>query len=490
MRPKAQSTGTAYEAAGQTRRAKGWVAPTVGPNSGVLSSLATLRDRSRSVVRNDGYARSAIDRLVANIVGTGIKPLSQAPDPDFRARVHALWLRWTDFSDADGRLDFYGQQALAVRTWLEGGEAFIRLRPRLPQDELPVPLQLQILEPELVPHTYNVTQGQNRVRAGIEFSAIGARLAYWMYRARPGDPQDMDVQTLVRVAAETVIHLYDPVRAGQLRGLPHLTQALVRLHELDKFDDATLLRQQIANLFAGFVTRPGVAPGSNLDPFTGAEIQTEEGQAIVGLEPGLLQELRPGQEIQFNNPPAVGDTYGDFMHQQLLGVAAAADVPYEILTGDLSKVNDRTVRVILNEFRRRIQQRQYGIVAYQLCRTVWDAWFERAVLSGALDVPADYFDNPAPFRGVKWIPQGWAYIHPVQDVEAQRGAIRSGLRSRSEVISELGEDAETVDQEIAEDNKRADELGLVLDSDPRKTQPSGTSASSQDAAQPPADTGA
>jgi capsid protein len=40
--------------------------------------------------------------------------------------------------------------------------------------------------------------------------------------------------------------------------------------------------------------------------------------------------------------------------------------------------------------------------------------------------------------------------------------------SRSEAISSFGYDGETIDREIAADNARADELGLVFDSDPRK----------------------
>jgi capsid protein len=39
--------------------------------------------------------------------------------------------------------------------------------------------------------------------------------------------------------------------------------------------------------------------------------------------------------------------------------------------------------------------------------------------------------------------------------------------SRSEAISANGYDAEDVDREIAADNARADDLGLVFDSDPR-----------------------
>ncbi len=46
-------------------------------------------------------------------------------------------------------------------------------------------------------------------------------------------------------------------------------------------------------------------------------------------------------------------------------------------------------------------------------------------------------------------------------------AVRNGFKSRSEVVSELGYDVEEIDQEIAEDQKRADSLNLFFDSDVR-----------------------
>ena len=460
---------TAYESGASTRRTLGWHAPTASPNAAILHSLTTLRDRSRAATRNDGYAKGAIDKLVTNIIGTGIKPLSQAEDADFRPQVQELWLRWTDESDADGLLDFYGQQVQAVRGWLEGGEVFLRLRPRRPDDGLSVPLQIQVLEPELCPHMHTTfARNGNRIRAGIEFDRIGRRVAYWFHPSRPTDLFDFDRGQLRRIPASSVIHLYDPLRPGQLRGLPHLTQALIRLHELDKFDDATLLRQQLANMFTAFLTKPAsVGEGESLHPLTGLPIETFGDDEILKWEPGIFQELAPGEDIRFSDPPDIKSGYADFTRQQLFHVSAATGVPYETLTGDMSKVNDRTVRVILHEFRRAIQAWQHHIVAFQLCRPIWKAWMDRAFLSGALDIPLEFIEDPEPWIKTKWMPQGWPYLHPVQDVQAQQKAIRIGLTSRSAAVSEQGEDSEEIDREQAADNERADELGLKYDSDGR-----------------------
>jgi lambda family phage portal protein len=458
-----------YEAGSVGRRTIGWRAPTTSANVAALSQLATLRDRSRLAVRNDGYAKGIIDKLVTNIVGTGIKPLSQAKDPEFRRAVQALWSLWSDYSDADGLLDWYGQQGQAVRAWLEAGEVFVRLRPRFESDGLPVALQCQVLEPEMCPYTYNALSANgNRIRAGIEFDRIGRRVAYWFHPSRPGDLNDWEPGELRAVPAESVIHVYDPLRPGQLRGLPHLTQALIRLYELDKFDDATLLRQQIANLFAGFIRKPN-SEGADVHPLTGLAPDSTSGERpVLSLEPGIFQELGPGEEVEFSDPPDQGSGYADFMKQQLYAVAAATGVPYQVLTGNMDGLNDRVMRVILHEFRRQIQGRQHHIVAFQLCRRVWEAWLDRVFLSGALPIPAEYATDPEAWARVRWMPQGWPYLHPVQDVEAAKAAIRSGLTTRSAAVSEQGEDSEDIDAEQAADNARADELGLTYDSDGRK----------------------
>lgn len=469
-----QTTSTLYEGAAQTRRTLGWRAPTSTPNVAILANLTTLRDRSRAAVRNDGFAKAVIDKLVANLVGTGITPLCQVADPVYRKQVHELWLRWTDESDADGLLDFYGQQAQATRGWLEGGECFLRMRPRLPVDGLSVPLQVQIIEPEYCPHDWStLAPNGNKIRAGIEFDPIGRRVAYWFYQSRPGDLQEIDYSQLRRVPADAVVHLYDPLRPGQLRGTPHLTQALIKLFEFDKFDDATLLRQQLANLFAAFITRTQ-SGSEGLDPLTGLAPASGD-TPTLSLEPGIFQQLEPGEDVKFSTPPGTGDGYKDFMRQQLLGVSAATGVPYELLTGDMSGLNDRVVRVIVNEFRTRISAWQYQILAFQLCRKTWNAWLDRAWLSGALPRPTG---DAATGYAVKWMTPRQPYIHPVQDVQSQKDAIRSGFTTRSAVVAEYGEDAEALDAEQQADNTRADDLGLRYDSDGRFAQKGGAAGTS------------
>jgi len=462
-----------YEGAGTGRRAEGWQASSSGPADTALPYLHRLRTRSRDAVRNDGYATAAIEKLVSNAIGDGIKPKPQHPNAAVRLELQGLWQDWTEEADADGVTDLYGLQALIARTVFESGECFVRFRPRSMEEGLVVPLQLQALEPDHVPHTKNeqLPDG-SMIRAGIEFDTQGRRAAYWMYRSHPGDGYTKPgARDLVRVPASQVLHVYEVLRPGQIRGVPTLAPVLVRLKSLDAFDDAVLFRQEVANLFAGFIKRPAVED-EDRDPVTGQVVRRDADgfTPMVALEPGTMQELGPGDEVEFSTPPDAGGSYTDFMRQQLQAAAAGVGVPYELLTGDMRGVNDRLIRVVLNEFRRRIEQRQWTMFVPQLCQPARKRWIDLAVLSGAF-VRSDFLLRRAQYYRTRWVPQGFAYIHPVQDVQSKKMEVRAGFTSRSEVVLRGGYDAEMIDEEVAADNARADRLDLIYDSDPRRSGP-------------------
>ncbi|MGX9554989.1 phage portal protein [Pseudomonas sp. CFBP 5750] len=454
-----------YEGAGEGRRSTGWDAPDNGINSINTPALRNLRGRSRAAVRNDPYAFNVIDKRVSNLIGTGITPRPNTEDNALRKLLQLLWDDWVDESDADEHTDFYGQQALVARTVETSGECFVRLRPRRLDEGLAVPLQVQILAPEFVPHDkFETTRTGNAIRAGIEFNPDGKRVAYWMYLSHPRDGVSLSAgyNQLVRVPASQVLHIFEPVEPGQLRGVPRLSPVLKRLRSLDNYDDAVLFRQEVANLFAGFISRPAPESGPvPRDPVTGEPLSFDRDgfTPMVALEPGTMQELGPGEEVEFSKPPDAGNNYPDFMRQQLMAAAAGTGTPYEILTGDMREVNDRALRVVLNEFRRRLEQLQFGVYVHQLCRPIRAAWMDMAVLSGAL-VLDDYAKRRREYLRTRWVPQGWAYIQPVQDVQARRMEVQAGFASRSEMVTRTGYDAETVDAENAADNARAQALGL------------------------------
>ena len=155
----------------------------------------------------------------------------------------------------------------------------------------------------------------------------------------------------VRVPAADVLHIYRPIDAGQIRGLPHVAPAMVRLFLLDQYDDAELDRKKTAAMFAGFITK--TAPE---EPHDGRDAgRPTEGTAIASLEPGTMQVLLPGEDVKFSSPADVGGGYEAFQYRTLLAVSASLGLPYHLVTGDVRQANYSSLRAELVEFRRRMR---------------------------------------------------------------------------------------------------------------------------------------
>jgi lambda family phage portal protein len=460
-----------YDAAGMGRRMRGWNPGNSGPNV-AIKGLQKIRDRARDSTRNDWTGASTLRKWTTNLIGTGIVArLQKIKSKERKEELTELWDDWCEVCDADNVLTFNGMQSLATRSWLESGEVFVRKRSRRADFGMDVPLQVQLIEADMVPlldaDSYTGLPNGNKIRSGIELDGSGQRVAYWVYKQHPGDkPATLDASQLIRVAASQMLHVFEPLRPGQLRGVPDNTAILTRLRNVLDFEDATLERQKLANLFAAFIKMaglPGVDDGT--DPLTGMPVESDQEGPIAGLEPGVVHKLLPGESMEFANPPEAGTAYGEYMRSANMGTAAGSGMPYELMSGDIYNISDRTLRIVVQEFRRYCEQRQWQIIIPKLCSPIRKWFVDAAVLAGHIAV-----SEANACKRVEWQPQGWAYIHPVQDVQAKQLEVQAGFRSRASVVSERGDDIEKVDQERSDDKKREDELGLTP---PPPTDPGG-----------------
>jgi lambda family phage portal protein len=454
-----------YDAAGRGKRVAAWNPPSTGPNE-ALAGLQTIRNRARDSVRNDWSGESLIQKWGTTLIGIGITPrFKRVP----KARKQAVLDLFNDFvaaCDADGVLNLYGLQTLVVRAWLESGECFVRRRPRFSDEGLPVPVQMQVLESDMCPifstDSYAGLPVGHKIKDGIEFNKRGRRIAYWFFKEHPGDMPESGMigpDTLVRVLAADVAHVYEPHRPGARRGVSILAPVIMHLRNTGDYVDTTLERQKLANLWVGFITRelPKFDPNEiDADPLSGLQrVMDEAGNGLLPLRPGLIQELEDGQSFNFANPPEAGTTYSDYIRTSHLGTSSGGGMPYELFSGDIAGISDRTLRVMMNEFRRHAEQRQWQIVIPQFCQRAVNWFVDAGVLQGDFGL-----DEADLIRRVEHAPHGWAYIHPVQDPQGKLLEIEGGIRSRASVIGEKGDDPETVDEERQADDQREQELQI------------------------------
>lgn len=458
--PDGKPLSQAYEASSTGARLGSWGSNSISPTGTDASELARLRNRSRDMERNTPWTNRAFTADVANEIGTGIVPKPNTPNKELNTELKELYKDWLPFADADGVLSAYGLQALAARSRRESGEVFLRKRPRRTEDGLPCPVQFQLIEADCCPASLNQTQPNgNKVKSGIEFNLFGQRVAYWFYRQHPADGGNLT--DMVRVEAEQVIHHFIPLRPGQIRGRPVGVQAIVRAYTYDKYDDAELVRKETRSHFTGVIQRPEYDDEDyQFDPISGEPINDDVTMPAMNMEPGTFPSLLPGEEISLFDGDKGGSNDMDFAHRQLLAIAASYGVPYELMTGDYSKINDRVWRAIMNQYRRELEQTIELYTVQQICRGMWDGFVDASILGGKVSIPLDYADKPFSYKRAEHQPQAWPYIHPVQDIDSQIKAKDSGLASRQGIIARRGGDAEQIDKERDEDAKREREYKL------------------------------
>lgn len=445
-----------YEGAAHGHRVDGWRTVSQGSvNTENMTSLATLRNRSRDLVRNNPYASRGIGVIASNTIGEGIIAQIRGKNKAKTADLIAAWNKWseTNACDADGKHNFRAIQTLLMRCMPESGEVLIRRRWRHLSDNLPVPLQIQILEPDFIDTARNeLLDGGNYIIQGIEFNSLGQRVAYYLFNEHPGGwVTGKFTLNSTRIDAKDILHVFRGDRPGQIRGIPWLASAILRLRDFDEYEDAQLIRQKIAACFAVFVT--------DNDPGT----ETTKAAISDRVTPGLIEVLPAGKDIKFGNPPAP-DGYADFSRVTLHGVSAALGVTYEAMTTDLSTVNFSSARMGWLEFHRNINQWQWQIMVPQAIEPIFQWFLEAAYIAG--------FSTDG--ASAEWTPPIREQIDPVKETFAANAAIRSGQTTLKETIRSRGYDPDKVFKERQEELAELDKLGIVTDSDPRKINIAGT----------------
>ena len=444
-----------YEASEAGSRASSWRV-----NRGDADTSARSRDRlaaiARDMIRNTPLALRAQQVIVSNAVGDGIIPKVVSQNAAVREELLALIEAHFDTAavDADGRTTLYGLQRLAFNTVVDAGEVLLRRRRRLRSDGLPLPFQIQVLEPDYLDRSLDGTTRDGRtIREGIEYDAIGRRVAYHLLDAHPGSRRWISARRDTRrVDASEILHVYRQDRPGQMRGVSWFAPVALALQDLADHQDAQLMRQKIAACFTAFRVAPDAEPAGAQDP-----------AGLATLVPGRIQNLAAGEDIRFSAPPGV-QGYGEFTRSVLLSVAAGMGITYEALTGDLSNVNFSSGRMGRMEMDRNVTAWQWLMLIPQMLQPIgqWmlEAW--------RLESPR----RAVPVR-LDWVPPNRMMVDPNRELSALRDKVRSGFASRSSVIRELGDDPERVLADQRADAEASDGAGLIFDTDPRKVSLSG-----------------
>lgn len=444
-----------------------WVTSALSIDKTVRQSIGKLRSRARELSLNNPFVRQYLALLQANVIGhRGMKLQAQVRladgtlDKTVNDALEEAFSKWSRHASADGRLTLTQVAHLAVKTLAIDGEVFIELVTENLNESW---FALHVIDSDLVDHDLNRARGvdgkgakANEIRMGVEVDLYGRPVALHLRTHHPSEAAPSGASGWRVIPADRVLHIFDPERADQTRGISWFNSVMVTLHHQEKYSEATLVAARTASAKMGFLRYTDTA-AIHLAQEGGADDVIPNGPLQYDASPGSIEMLPPGLEFQEWNPAQPATTYGEYNKALLREIASGLQVSYNALANDLEGVNYSSLRsgmLVERDTWRRLQQ----LFIDRFYLPIFEAWLSNALLAGAINVSTR---DAKKLSKALFIPRGWTWVDPLKDVNASILAVQNGFASRTQICGEQGLDYEEIVEQLAEEAQLRDAAGLT-----------------------------
>lgn len=484
---------------------EGWFPYTYSPDHEINVYRDRMVGRIRDLVRNDGWAAGAVDKVLDSTIGGSYRLVAQ---PDYRAlayrtgnkgfdavwaaeyrhAVEAEWRGWAEdpsfFCDATRQMTIPQLFYLAFRHKMVDGEPLAALEyhpDRVGYGGARYATCVHIIDPDRLSNPMEMIDTLHR-RGGVEIDDHGVPTGYWLRRAHQLDwyaaAESMQWDFFPRETPwgrPLMLHDLDRDRVEQHRGLSIFTPILNRFKMLNRFDSAEVQAAVLSAVMAMAIESPYDPEGlkemldsGQTDGLTNYSAQRAQyhGGKPISLEGVKIIPTFPGESVKPIPPAHPSAQYDPFSHAMLRHVAARLGTTAEDISGDLSKVNYSSIRAgMMTAWRTTKRRRDHFNGGF--ANRVYAGWLEEAHDIADLPMPSsgeipDFPEARAAFARCRWIaaPRGW--VDPVK--EAQGAALRlDSFTSTQEMeCAEQGLDWEEVLAQVAAERDRMKELGLPM----------------------------
>ena len=432
-----------------------WIPSNNTADVDIKKDLKSIRNRSRELMRNDDYAKKFKRMIKSNVVGSqGIKLQNQAKDLngnlDKKANgtIETAWKKWAKKGNCDvtGRYSLIDIKKMAMGTLAEDGEVLIR---KVKGFDNEFGFALQLLEADHLDEQYNDLN--KNILMGVEYDKWNKPVAYHLHKTHPGN-QTLTTRdtTRERVPADEINHLFLPLRISATRGVPWMHTAMTRMKMVNGYEEAELVGARLGASKAGFYTRDK-AEGE----YAGDTVQN--GTPVNEITPGEFEVLPEGWDFKSYDPQHPSTAFKDFMKVVLRGISSGLDVSYNTLANDLEGVNYSSLRSgVLEE--REVWKDLQKWLAEHLLDDIFSDWLDMALLTKAVPLPFFKYEK---FNNPTWLPRGFAWVDPLKDMQSNILAAKEGLKTHTQIASEMGQDIEELYQQLAKEKELRAKYGIT-----------------------------
>ncbi|WP_440994720.1 phage portal protein [Cysteiniphilum litorale] len=265
------------------------------------------------------------------------------------------------------------------------------------------------------------------------------------------------------MAAENVIHGFISEYIGQKRGISTIATALIRLGLLKEFETAAVDNARSNAKSMGFFKKPeGVI---DYEQFADRDGEASDEFSIQTLDDAArFHVLEAGYDFTGFDAQFPSTNFAPFKESILKAISSSLGygVNYINLGNDLKGVSYSSARQGLLSERDAWRMLQTLLID-TLMRPVFESWLEVEYASGRLgNISVLSFDSL--IDSVRFQTRTWAWIDPLKDAKGTTESINNYTISLSQAILDAGGDPEDTLNQIAMDNERLKELGIVVQS--------------------------
>lgn len=446
----------------------------------LLPDLPLMRERSRALMMSAPLAAGAVNTVVTNIVGTGLRVQSRvdrdvlqgiaaASGDEFEVLERAIereFRVWAESSDCDAARtqDFSGLQELGFASALVSGDSFV-VRRFVDRPGARYGTALQVIEGDRCASPLGKTDAAE-MAGGVRRDPYGAPTAYRILRQHPGsnyiarsDEAD-EIPAYSGSGFRQVYHLFHKRRPDQTRGVPYLAPVIESLKQLDQYREAELMAAVVGAMFTVFVKSES---GDGLSPMLpSAETGGKASDEDYKMAAGAILNLGPGEDIVTATPGRPNAAFDPFVEAILRQIGVALELPFEILIKHFT-ASYSAAQAALVEAWKFYRARRSWLVAV-LCRPVYEAVIYEAVARGRINAPG-FLGDPflrAAYLGSEWVGPPRGQINQLLEVNAAKERVEMGVTTLADETAEMtGGDWERKHVQSVKEHKARVEGGLV-----------------------------
>lgn len=392
--------------------------------------IARVNRVARELVRNDPAARTIVDKLRREIIGTrGLWPQVKTDTQVLNDEIEMKFRKW---SRACGLLSetWVEIQRQIVNEVTTVGESFVSW------GILDGRVVIQCHETEALSGSFanggpQVAAG-NQIIGGIEYDTYGRPLNYYISKTQPGPwGNTFDYQTL---PAERVSHIFFRDRPSQWRGVSTFAPVVITLYDVGSAEYAELTGLKFsACVQMVHKTATGDVPGAeDADSASTSGLDLE-----LRVEPGVVNAIGPDESLELMDPKRPGGQFLPFVSSLFSKVAACVGLPQSRISGDYSKTNYSSDRSESIACRPTYMEWQELVIA-DFCEPIFRHWLEYAIITGEVKLRRYTIEDIV--DATSWQRPGFSNVDQEKEAKATALELALGLTTLSQAAAERGQD--------------------------------------------------